>query len=97
MVSLKKAPASEGGRYDAAAGDLVFSFQDDFDSFGIDAVLFFQNFCGEGGLGVFVEDGNGGLQNDGAGVEIFVDEMDGAAGEFHAVFEGLALRFKAWE
>src|SRR5260370_28753721 len=40
---------------------------------------------------------NDSLQHNGAGVEIFVDEMDGATGEFHAVFERLALRFEAGE
>jgi len=97
MVFLKKAPASEGGRYDAAAGDFEFSFQDDFDSFGVDAVLFFQNFFRERGFGVFVEHGNGGLQNNRAGIEVFVNEVDGAAGELHAVFERLPLRFEAGE
>src|SRR2546427_5412649 len=97
MVSLKKAPASEGGRYDAAADDLEFSFQDNLNGFGIDTMLLFENFFGEGCFRIFVEDGDSGLQNDRAGVEIFVDEMHGAAGEFDAVFEGLALRFEAGE
>src|SRR3989442_5957460 len=57
----------------------------------------FENFFGEGCFRIFVEDGDSGLQNDRAGVEIFVDEMHGAAGEFDAVFEGLALRFEAGE
>src|SRR2546427_1306186 len=97
MVSLKKAPASEGGRYDAAADDLEFSFQDNLNGFGIDTMLLFENFFGEGCFRIFVEDGDSGLQNDRAGVEIFVDEMHGAAGEFDAIFEGLALRFEAGE
>src|SRR2546426_1118108 len=88
---------SSVGPKHAAACDFVFSFQDNLNGFGIDAMLLSQNFFGEGGLGVLVEDGNGGLQNDGASVEIFVDEMDGAAGEFHAIFEGLTLRFEARE
>jgi len=35
-----------------------------------------------------IEDGDDGLQDDGAGVEIFVDEVDGASGELDAVVEG---------
>src|ERR1700704_5618529 len=81
----------------AAAGDFVFSFQDNFYGFGIDAMLFLEDFVGEGGFRVFIEDRDSGLQNDGAGIEVFVDEMDGAASEFHSVFEGLALGFEAGE
>src|SRR5260370_36014820 len=81
----------------AAAFDFEFSFENCSNGFGIDAMLFSQNFFGERSFSVFVEDGDSGLRDDRAGVEIFVDEMDGAAGEFHAVFEGLALRFEAGE
>jgi hypothetical protein len=48
-------------------------------------------------LVVAVEDGDGGLDDDGAGVEAFVDEMDGAAGEFYAVLQGLELGLEAGE
>src|SRR5437899_3730648 len=82
---------------DAAADDFVVSFQDDFYGLGVDAMFLFQDALGKGVLVVGVEDGDGGLQNDGAGVEIFVDEVDGAAGEFYAVVEGLFLRFQAGE
>jgi len=58
-------------------------------------MLFSQNFVGERSFSVFVEDGDSGLRDDRAGVEIFVDEVDRAAGKLHAVFEGLALRFEA--
>src|SRR5258707_9759965 len=50
-----------------------------------------------GVLVVGIEDGDDGLQDDGAGVEIFVDEVDGASGELDAVVEGLLLRFEAGE
>src|ERR1700676_244677 len=82
---------------DAAAGDFVVPFQDDFYGLGVDAMLLFQDALGKGVLVVGIEDRDGGLQDDGAGVEIFVDEMDCAAGKFHAVVEGLFLRFEAWE
>src|SRR6266700_2394957 len=81
----------------AAAGDFEFSLQNDSNRLGINAMLLLQDFFGEGRLSVVVEHGNGGLQNDRAGIEVFVHEMYGAAGKFHAVFEGLALRFKAGE
>jgi len=60
-------------------------------------MLFFQDLRRKRFFRVVIEDRNRGLQNDGAGVEIFVDEMDGAAREFDAIFEGLALRFEARE
>src|SRR5208337_4521869 len=82
---------------DAAAGDFVVPFQDDFYGLGVDAMLLFEDAVGKGVLVVGVEDGDDGLEDDGAGIEIFVDEVDGAAGEFYAVVEGLFLRFEAWE
>src|SRR6267154_1753299 len=81
----------------APAGYFVFSFQDNFNRFGIDAMLLFENRFGEGGFRIFVEYGNSGLHDDRAGVEILVNEVDRAAGEFYAIFEGLALRFQARE
>jgi hypothetical protein len=81
----------------AAAGDFVVPFQDDFYGLGVDAMLLFQDALGKGVFVVGVEDRDGGLQDDGTGVEIFVDEVDGAAGEFYAVFESLALRFESWK
>src|SRR5882724_8470709 len=82
---------------DAAAGDFVIPFQDDFYGLGVDVMFLFQDAFGKGVLVVGVEDRDGGLQDDGAGVEVFVDEVDGAAGELHAVVEGLLLRFEARE
>jgi len=82
---------------DAAAGDFVVPFQDDFYGLGVDAMLLFQDALGKGVLVVGIENRDDGLKNYGAGIEIFVDEMDGAAGEFDAVIEGLPLRFEAGE
>jgi len=82
---------------DAAAGDFVVPFQDDFYGLGVDAMLLIQDAGGKGVLVVVIEDGYCGLQDDGAGVEIFVDEVDSAAGEFYAVVEGLLLGFEAGE
>src|SRR5579863_1109182 len=81
----------------AAASDFVTAFEDDSNGFGINSVFFLQNSGGQRVFGVVVCDGNDGLQDDGSGVEIFVDKMDGAAGEFDAIFEGLALRLEAGE
>jgi hypothetical protein len=75
----------------AAAGDFVTAFENDSHRLGINAMFFLKNSGGEGVFSVVIFYGDDGLKNDGAGVEIFVDEMDGAAGEFDAVFEGLAL------
>src|SRR5690242_14767405 len=76
---------------DAAAGDCVTPFEDGFDGFGINAMLLFQNARAERVFGVSVFDRDDGLQNNRAGIEIFVHEMHRAAGEFYSVFEGLAL------
>jgi hypothetical protein len=77
--------------------DSEFSFQNDFNGFGVDAVFLVQDFFRERGFGVIVGYGNDGLEDDGAGIEIFVDEVDGATGEFYAVIESLALGFEAGE
>ena len=71
------------------------AFQDNSNRFGVDAVLFAQDALGQGFRRVLVFDRDEGLHDDRAGVEIFVHEVHGAAGKFHAVFEGLALRFEA--
>jgi len=60
-------------------------------------VLFREDASGKRIHCVIVVNRNGGLQDDGAGVEIFVHEMHRASGEFHAVFEGLALGFETGE
>ena len=80
---------------DAAAGDFVVPFQDDFYGLGVDAMLLFQDTGGKRVLVVGIEDRDSGLQDDGAGVEVFVDEVDGATGEFDAIVEGLLLGFEA--
>jgi len=81
----------------ATAGDFVVPFQDDFYGLGVDAMFLFQDALGKGVLVVGIEDGDDGLQDDGACVEIFVDKVDGASGELDAVVEGLLLRFEAGE
>ena len=60
-------------------------------------MFFFQNSFGQGRVSIAVFHFDDGLQDDRAGVEIFVDEMDGATGEFYAVFESLPLRFESGE
>jgi hypothetical protein len=70
----QKAPASEGGRYEnAAACDFETTIENNPYSFGIDAVLFMQNLLGKRCFGVCVIDWDNRLQDDGAGVKIFVD------------------------
>src|SRR5262249_17368471 len=72
----------------------------DFDRFRINSVLFFQNSGAERFVRVVVFDRDNGLQNDRPRVEIFVNEMDRATGEFYAVIESLFLCFEAgkgWE
>ena len=58
-------------------------------------VLLRQDARGEGLHGVVVLHGYGRLQNDRAGIEIFVDEMHRAARILHAVLERLVLRVES--
>jgi len=59
--------------------------------------MFFLRIFSERVVSVSSSRRDGGLQNNRAGIEVFIDEMDGAAGELYAVFERLALGFKAGE
>ena len=43
---------------------------------------------------VAVQDGHGLLDQDRAVIEVFVHEVHRAAGNFHAIIEGLLLRFQ---
>src|SRR5277367_1812131 len=83
-----------GARH-AAPGDFVLAREHQFNGFRVDAMLFVKNFFGERGFRVVVFHWDGGLQNDGAGIEIFVHEVDGASSEFRTVLESLLLRFEA--
>src|SRR5258707_1439646 len=60
-------------------------------------MFLFQDALGKGVVVVGIEDGDDGLQDDGAGFEILGDEVDGSSGELDAVIEGLLLRFEAGE
>lgn len=80
---------------DPAAFDFEAAFEDDSNCFGINSVFLVQDSRGKCVLCVVVVHGQNGLENDGTGIEIFIDKMDCAAGEFDAIFEGLALRLKA--
>jgi DNA polymerase III subunit delta' len=75
---------------DALEGDL-------FDGFGIEIPFGLLDAGVEGGGGVVVVHGNGLLGDDGAGIDALIDEMDGAAGDFDAVVEGLFPGFEAGE
>jgi hypothetical protein len=43
---------------------------------------------GEGVVSIFIKHRHGCLNDDGAGIEKLIDEVDGAAGDFDAVVEG---------
>jgi hypothetical protein len=90
-------PRPGRGHYNTAAFDFEFSFQHNSYGFGIDAVFFFQDFFRERRFRIRVLYWNYSLQHDGASVEIFVDKVYGATGEFYSVFEGLALGFETGE
>ena len=60
-------------------------------------MLLCENAGGERLHGIVVQHRHGGLHDDGAGVQVFVDEVDGAAGDFDAVLQRLVLRVQAGE
>ena len=58
-------------------------------------MLFFQNPGTQRFSDIVVGDGNHRLQNDRASIERLIDKVHGAAAEFHAVIERLALRLES--
>ena len=75
--------------------DGVVAAEDSGYGFGIGLVLLLEDAGGEGFGGVFVEDGDGLLQDDDAVVYSLVDEVDRAACDFGSVVEGLVLGVEA--
>ncbi len=80
-----------------AAAEFVFAAGDKADSFGVGKVLFGEDAAVEGFGCVGVEDGDSALDDDGAMIKLLIDKVDGAAGDFDAVSEGLLLSFEAGE
>ncbi len=74
------------------ASDLVLSADQASNGLRVGDVLLGEDAGGEGVGIVAVEDRNGPLQDDDAVIELFVDKVDGAAGNLDAVIEGLLLR-----
>jgi hypothetical protein len=64
---------------------------------GEQVVLAREDAQAQGLLVVAGQDGDGGLRDDGTGVGAAIDQMHGAAGDPHAVLEGLTLRVDARE
>jgi len=81
----------------AAAADFVLPADDACNGLGVGDVLFGEDALGKGVGVVGVENGDGALEDDDAVVEVFVDEVHGAAGDFDAVVEGLLLGVEAGE
>src|SRR5438445_10220883 len=84
-----------GGGQHAAAFDAELAGEHQANGFGINAVLLAKYARGESFLRVAGLCRDNGLRDDGARVKSFVHEMHGAAAEFHAVVERLALRFES--
>src|SRR5262249_38686872 len=81
----------------ATARDAITAGEYEADRFAIDPVFFREDACRECVDGIVVFHGDGGLNDDRAGIEVFIDEVDGAAGDAHAVIERLALGVEAGE
>ncbi len=98
LESKQQRRQSLGGAVEVAAVlDGVLAAEDAGYGFGVGQVLLLEDAGGEGFGGVFVEDGDGLLQDDDAVVDGFVDEVDGAAGYLGSVVEGLVLGVEAGE
>lgn len=82
---------------DAAAFDAEVAPENPGDGFRIDAMFFGEYAERQSFQGVVVENGNGGLQKNGAAVEIFIDKMNCTSGYFHSVLEGLVLGVESGE
>src|SRR5579884_686661 len=81
----------------APSDNLILAGEHAGDGFGVGDVLLLEDAGGEGVRIVALEDGDGALQDDDAMVELLVDEVHGAAGDLHSVFEGLHLRVEPGE
>jgi hypothetical protein len=60
-------------------------------------MFFGEDAGGEGFYRVGVEYGNRRLEEDGTAIEIFIDKMNGATGDFDAMRERLVLSIEAGE
>lgn len=60
-------------------------------------MLLLQNSLGERVFVVFGQHGNRALRDDYAMIEVFIDEMNGAAADLNTVFERLPLRVETWK
>jgi hypothetical protein len=81
----------------AASFNTVISAEHPGDGLRVNAVLFGQDTRRELLKRVIVFNRDGRLEQDRAAVEIFVYEMNGAAGDLYAVGESLVLGIEAWK
>ncbi len=81
----------------AATVDGVYPAYDAGDSLRVRDVLFYENARGEALSGVCVRHLDGALQDDGAVIELLVDEVHRAAGELGAVRQRLRLGVEPWK
>lgn len=81
----------------AATADYVVATRYAGNGVGVGDVFFDEDALGEGVCVVGLENRNCTLENDGAVVEVFIDEVHSAASDFHSVIEGLLLGVEARE
>src|SRR3984893_415247 len=75
----------------------VVPFQHEINGFGISQMFLLQNAGSKRALVIRIEHGNCLLYEDRAVVEFFVDQVHGAAGNFHPISESLFLRLEPGE
>src|SRR5580698_1743633 len=78
-----------------AAADFVVAADHECDCLGVCDVFFSENAARKGMLVIGLQYRNGTLQEDDPVIEMLIDKVNGAAGDFDAVVEGLLLSVEA--
>ena len=73
--------------FDAGLVDEEAALGKELNGLGVGDTFLLKDAGGEGVGGVIFEDGAGALEDDGAGIVLVGDEVDGAAGDFAAALE----------
>src|SRR5690242_9869108 len=77
--------------------DPVVASQYPGNGFGVKAVFFGENSCRQVVGRIAIKDRDGGLEQDGTAIEVFIHKMNCATGNLYAVRPGLELGIKTWK
>src|ERR1700675_4501135 len=87
----------DSSRLVSAAYDGIFAGEHTGERLRINAMLLFQDSAGQLNLVIAGQDRHGALQNDHSVIELFVDEMNCAAGIMHSIIQSLLLCIESGE